>query len=355
MRKTGRIVLFLLFINAFGCNKKPARESDDVLNQDVTGRVNNKDKEFRILHLMSYHTLWEWTDQQFLGFKTALEELKTEYKVIAFNQKNVTDKELQQCISKAQNLIKSWKPDLVYTSDDYVQEAIVKDYINTALPFVYSGVNISPETYGFETAKNITGILEQELFLPTVELLSDIVPGIRTLAIITDNGEMWKETLVRMQAAARDNLPDIRVIGWDVIDTFREYKEKVTAYQEQVDAIGFLGIFLFKDEKGNHVAFEDVLRWTADNSRLPDFSFWKDRVSQGTLCAVPVSAYEQGLAAGKIAYAVLAENRSPADFPARPTNKGLPVISLARARRLGLNIDSGILLSVQVETKFDWE
>jgi len=36
--------------------------------------------------------------------------------------------------------------------------------------------------------------------------------------------------------------------------------------------------------------------------QLPDFSFWKDRIPFGTLCAVYVSGYDQGRAAGRIAY-----------------------------------------------------
>jgi hypothetical protein len=38
-----------------------------------------------------------------------------------------------------------------------------------------------------------------------------------------------------------------------------------------------------------------------------------------------------------------------------PTLKGEPVINLARAKKLGLNIDSEILLTAKVLEKFSWE
>jgi hypothetical protein len=44
-------------------------------------------------------------------------------------------------------------------------------------------------------------------------------------------------------------------------------------------------------------------------------------VEKGTLCAVTVSGYEQGLAAGKIARGILVEGKKPSDFPFEPTTK----------------------------------
>jgi hypothetical protein len=39
----------------------------------------------------------------------------------------------------------------------------------------------------------------------------------------------------------------------------------------------------------------------------------------------------------------------------KPTVKGEPVISLARAERLGINIKTGVLLTAEVIEKFKWE
>jgi len=119
--------------------------------------------------------------------------------------------------------------------------------------------------------------------------------------------------------------------------------------QTQADAIGLLGIFAFKDDQGQNVSYKTVCRWVMEHSKLPDFSFWEDRVNYGTLCAVNVSEYEQGYAAGLMARGILAEGRSPASFPMKPTVKGVPMLNLVRARKLGLNIKTGVLLSVTVK------
>ena len=52
---------------------------------------------------------------------------------------------------------------------------------------------------------------------------------------------------------------------------------------------------------------------------------------------------------------ILVEGKSPASFPMEPTVKGQPFVSLARAKKLGIPIDSNILLTATVLDKFGWE
>jgi ABC-type uncharacterized transport system substrate-binding protein len=150
-------------------------------------------------------------------------------------------------------------------------------------------------------------------------------------------------------------LPDVEFVGWDVIRTFKEYQDRIKNYQKRADAVALIGVFTFKDDAGKNVPYQTVLRWTAENSRLPDFSFWVDRVHYGTLCAVTISEREQGLAAGRMARSILAEGKSPSSIPMSPTTKGIPVVSLARAKTLGIKVKSGILLSGEVIQEFDWK
>ena len=88
---------------------------------------------------------------------------------------------------------------------------------------------------------------------------------------------------------------------------------------------------------------------------IPEFTFWEDRIYKGHLCAVTFSAYEQGYFTGKIAREILVNNKEPLCFPFEVIKKGEPMISLARANKLGLKIKSDLLLSVEVINKFEWE
>ena len=312
-------------------------------------------RTFRILHVMSYQSPWRWTDGQLQGFKEAMRGLPVEYNVFQMDTKKNSTTEMKKKKGKeARDLIETWKPDLVYTSDDDAQEYVAKYYVNKTLPFVFSGVNNEPKAYGFEGSGNITGVLEQEHFVESVTLLRAMVPGVKRIAAVFDNASMWNPVKARMKERMR-RLPGMEMVAWDTIQTFAEYKRKIAEYQGNADAIALIGIFNFKDEDGKNVPYQDVLKWTAENSKLPDFGFWIDRVYFGTLSAVTVSEREQGLAAGRIARAILVEGKSPSSFPMKPTVKGAPVISLARADKLGIKVKSGLLLSAEVVKKFDWD
>ncbi len=305
-------------------------------------------KKWKILYIMSYHSPWKWTDGQFEGFKSALKGMDVEYQVFQLDMKRRTDDAWKKQISReARELIESFQPDLVYTSDDYAQEYVVKHYVNQKLPFVFSGVNADPSLYGFSGGSNVTGVLEEEHFVESVKLLKQIAPSVKKIAIIYDDDPTWPPVLARMKQAL-PQLPDIEITSWDLIHTFAQFKKRLAELQKEVDAIGFLGIFSFKDEKGKNVSYKTVCRWVLDHSNLPDFSFFADRISYGTLCTVNVSEDKQGYAAGLIARGILLEGRSPASYPMKPTVKGVPMINLLRAKKLGLKIKSSLLLSVTV-------
>jgi ABC-type uncharacterized transport system substrate-binding protein len=312
-------------------------------------------KKWKILHIMSYHMPWEWTESQFNGFKTPLKDLEIEYQVFQMDTKRHNSAEWkEEAGKKARELVAAFQPDLVYVNDDDAQEYVTRYFLNQTIPFVFSAVNAAPQKYGFVGSRNITGVLEEEHFVQSARLLKGIVPTVKKIAVIIDPDPMWEPVVARMKAKL-NQLPGFNFVTWKTIDTFAGYKQTMLAIQDVVDAVALIGIFGFKDEAGKNVSYREVLRWTAKHSRLPDFSFWVDRVAYGTLCAVTVSGFEQGLAAGKIAQGILVDGRRPDSYPMAASVKGEPVISLARARRLGLKINTGLLLSSQIVEHFEWD
>lgn len=309
---------------------------------------------YRILHVMSYHSPWRWTDGQFGGFKAGLGDVPAEYRVFQLDTKRwSSDREKAERGLAARRLVETWMPDLIYTTDDDAQDLVTRHYLDTPVKLVFSGVNQAPAVYGYDKASNVSGVIEHEHFAESVKLLRRIVPNVSRIVVVLDDAPMWEAVVARMRLAA---LPDgVSVVGWETIRTFAEYQARIAAYPAIADAIALVGIFNFKDAQGRNVPYQQVLRWTAENSRLPDLGFWIDRVHYGTLAAVTVSEREQGLAAGRIARAILRDGRSPASMPMLPTTKGLPVVSLARAKRLGIPIRSEVLLSAEVVTRFEWD
>ncbi|MCJ7544081.1 MAG: hypothetical protein MUP47_05870 [Phycisphaerae bacterium] len=324
-----------------------------------TTRPVTAPRAFKVLHIMSYHTPWEWTENQFSGFKDALHGLNVEYKVYEMDAKRQSSKEhLQQASDEARQLIEEWKPDLVYTSDDAAQQYVAIHYKNSSIPFVFSAVNASPEDYGYVGTKNMTGVLEREHIVQTIRLLRQLVPNVRRIAIISDPAPMWRPVAQRINQRIKEGeeLADISVVADDVVETFEDWQRTIMSYQDKADAIAILGAFNIRGPDGKNLTYEELGRWTAENSNVPEFSFWADRVSKGGgLCAVAVSGFAQGQEAGKIARAILVNGKSPSSIPMTATLKGEPVISLPRAQRLGLSPSSDVLLSAKVFAKYGWE
>ncbi|WP_205665085.1 ABC transporter substrate-binding protein [Caldimonas tepidiphila] len=312
-------------------------------------------RPWRILHVMSHHSPWRWTDGQLRGFQEAMRDVPAEYRVLQMDAKRRSAaRDLERRGEEARALIGSWQPDLVYTSDDEAQQYLTRHYAGQDLPFVFSGVNRDPASHGIAGRRNIAGVLEHEHFVESVRLIQAMVPGVRRIAAVFDDSPHWEPVKRRMQEGLAQ-LPGVGFSAWDTITSFEDYQRRVLDYPERADAIALVGIFNFRDSQGANVPYQQVLRWTAEHSRLPDFAYWVDRVHFGTLAAFTVSEHEQGLAAGRIARAILLEGRSPGSFPMLPTKRGHAAISLARAERLGLRLRSGLLLSAEVIRGFEWD
>ncbi|MGB8225500.1 MAG: hypothetical protein WCE45_01340, partial [Sedimentisphaerales bacterium] len=132
----------------------------------------SQNKQYKILHVMSYHSPWEWTDSQLSGFKAAMNDMNIQYKVMQMDTKRNSDKAwIQQISGEIRQAIDTWKPDLIFGSDDNAQQYVAKYYVNSDIPIVFSAVNAEPAAYGFAGSKNATGVLERIHYIATLRLL----------------------------------------------------------------------------------------------------------------------------------------------------------------------------------------
>ncbi len=308
----------------------------------------------RVLHVMSYHADWQWNRDQWQGFEAGLGLPAVQAKHVALDAKRASAALVQQRAAEALALVRDWQPDLVYATDDPALAQVVAELRPLPVPTVFSGINQSLASHGLQDEPLLTGALEQEHGLATVNLLRALL-GLRQLrlAVVVDDDPMWRPVVERLQAElARE--PGLSLTAVLVPRSFDDYKRQITALNGRVDAVGLLGVFRFEDEAGGYADYEKVLRWTAENSRLPDFSFWDTRVERGTLCAVTVDGVEQGRLAGQMARRILVDGVAPSALPARPSTKGRPMLSLARARDLGLRPSAKLLLQARVLPTYAW-
>ncbi len=308
----------------------------------------------RVLHVMSYHPDWQWNKDQWRGFEAGLGDVLVDARHVALDAKRATAAQVQQRAEEAVALVREWQPHLVYVTDDPALSSVVSALRPLSMPTVFSGINQSVASHGLGGEPLLTGALEQEHSLATINLLRAVLGRRRlNVAAVIDDDPMWLPVVERLRAeAAKD--ADLTLSKVIAPASFEDFKREMSALQGQVDAVGLLGVFRFATEAGGYADYEQVLRWTAEHSRLPDFSFWDTRVERGTLCAVTVDGVEQGRLAGQMARRILVDGVLPSAIPARPSSKGRPMLSLARLRALGLRPSASLLLQARVMPSYAW-
>ncbi|MCB1909737.1 MAG: hypothetical protein KDH15_20445 [Rhodocyclaceae bacterium] len=312
-------------------------------------------RPLRIFHVMSFDSPWRWTDGQLAGFRDGLQDVDVELRVFQMNVKKNSSVEAKQRVAgEARAIIDSWQPDLLYTSDDDALAYVAARYAGTSLPCVFSGANKTLAEHGIEGAANITGVLEREHFVESVALLRQIAPQVRRLAVISDTGLQWPPVIARIRDAMA-RIHGVELVAVDHCEDFASFQGRVLAYPGEADAMVQLGIFALRGESGQNVPYQQVQRWVCEHSRLPDISFWIDRIAFGVLASVTVSERVQGRAAGDLARRILVEGVAPAQLPVGPSVKGHPAINLTRAQQLGLAVSSSLLLSAEVIQGFQWQ
>lgn len=131
----------------------------------------------KCLYISSYHTGYAWSDGIEEGIKKILHD-KCEIRQFDMDTKRKrTPEDIVRAVEISRNIIESWEPDVVITSDDNAaKHLIVPYYVDTGLPFVFSGINWTVEEYGFP-ASNVTGIVEVAPIEPMLREAIKIAKG----------------------------------------------------------------------------------------------------------------------------------------------------------------------------------
>lgn len=248
--------------------------------------------------------------------------------------------------AKAAEMLRTYRPEVVITMDDNAQQYFAKDYAGQPGPpwFVFSGVNKEPAVYGFPAA-NVTGVLERPNVLESIELLLKIQPQVRNLLIMADKSETTDPLIAYCKTL---QLP-VTVVGYAQPLTLEEWQATLERYRGKIDAVGlYVARTVARSASDStKVPEQELIRLLNDQYHLPTVGFFDSAAESGVLCAVSVSMKEQGLAAGRIAKAILAGKR-PQDFTVQPTDHGRIQLNLATAERLGIHIPYGIIARAEV-------
>lgn len=287
---------------------------------------------------------YTWHAEEDRGTEEVLQREGVSYETFYLDTKRHTDNEWkEQIAAKANEKIEEYEPSLVLVFDDNACALVARHYVGESLPFVFCGVNADPAEYGLP-ATNITGVLGRPDFEGLAELLRQLVPDAEKVALIFDASPSAKGFAEGLEGMS---MP-VEIAEVYFTDDFDDWQAKVLQIQQEVDAIGLITYHTIRRQgEEESMSSDEVLQWTLENSRLPEFAPLDFTIEGGALCGVALSAYEQGKTAAEMAVRILAGERAM-DIPFAIPEATRAMVNIARATELGIEATEATLPGIEL-------
>jgi hypothetical protein len=289
----------------------------------------------KVLFVNSYHQGYDWSDGITRGITDTLNvnvkgsgeldnsESAVILKIIYLDTKrNKTEEFKREAAIKAVEVIESWQPDLVITSDDNAAKYLVVPYYKkSSLPFVFCAVNLDASPYGFPN-ENITGIVE-------VTLIKQMLKELRKYAKGDRIGLLGADSLTRRKSAAIYRSHYKLDIDNRYAATFEEWQREFIRLQDEVDML------LITSPAGiSGWDHQEAVKFVQKHTKIPS--------GCNIYSAMPFSLIgytkipeEQGEWAAKTALEILG-GKSPKDFPVATNEKAKIYLNMRLARKLDI-------------------
>ncbi|MFA6147912.1 MAG: ABC transporter substrate binding protein [bacterium] len=236
---------------------------------------------------------------------------------------------------------KSFKPDLILLGDDEAVEFVGTKFLDSRIPIVFWGVNITPVKYGLvdsvtRPGHNVTGVYQPGFYVECLNLLKAVAPGIKTFATISLETSAGRSHYKGIEYLSRKGALPLKLVATVSTNDFELWKTKVLELRGKVDAFFLVHYSGLQDRQGNLVPPEEVARWYLNNVKIPETVTIRPFVEHGMLCAVDDSGYVQGYQAGVIAHDILEKGAKPETYPPVRPKPGASFVNAQRVRMLGL-------------------
>jgi ABC-type uncharacterized transport system substrate-binding protein len=321
-------------------------------------------EKIRILVVSSYHREYAWSQDTQKGFCAAMlafgyfdnkkqadeytknDSVETSRVIVKKMWMDATRKNTRAELEKSTVAIyksaKAFHPDLIFLGDDEAGNYIGGLYLDTAVPVVFWGFNDNPVKYGLvDTASrpghNVTGVYQSGYYVESLQLLKAIVPGVRTIAVLSDDTPSGRTHYKAIEYLARTGGLPLKLAETVATNDYELWKQKALELQKKVDAFYVVQYAGLKDRLGNHVPIKEVSNWYRAHIMIPEASRGHF-VTEGLLCAADDSGYKQAFEAVSMAHDILSKGVNPATYPTRTATRGALIVNRARAKELGITL-----------------
>jgi hypothetical protein len=293
-------------------------------------------KRKKLLYVNSYHSGYAWSDGIEAALLKALKIKKgrdgsydttrsqVDFETFRMDTKrHHLEKFKRRAALRAKAIIDSWKPDIVVISDDNaVKYLLVPYYRNSAIPFVYCGINWDAGVYGLPFA-NTTGMVEVKPVRQTLTLLRRYAHGNRLGYVgaknLSNEKNLW----------AFEKIIDRPFTDGALVETFSQWQAEYLRLQKTVDMLLWL-----EAEGVSGWGSAKAKRFILANTRVPSGGT-SDHHAPYTLLGRVNLSEEQGWWAGNTALRILS-GTAPDAIPPVTNNNSRLYLNMKLARKLNI-------------------
>ncbi len=278
----------------------------------------------KVLFVNSYHPGYEWSDGIEGGAAKVLRASGYEVEFFRMDTKRNGDEKSKQAAGlAAKAAIEKARPGAVILSDDNAVKYVLQPYFkDSAIPFVFCGVNWDATGYGLPY-RNTTGMVEVALTTQLLDKLHEYAKGKRVGFLTVDN-----ETERIEQKAYRDQLK-LHFAEERFVKTFADWKAAFQELQGKVDVLllgNYAGIAGWNEA--------DAKAFAEANTRIPSGAMYDFMMPYAMLGLTKVAA-EQGIWAGKAAASIL-KGEKPTSIPVARNKEGQIMVNVKLAGKGGV-------------------
>ena len=288
----------------------------------------------KILFVHSYHQGYPWTDGILAGFVQTLELSQKKEpnfwentNILLQNfymdtKRHATEENKQAAANQAKELIESWKPDIIVTSDDNALKYLVVPILeHSTVPFIFCGVNWDTSEYKLPGSR-VTGMIEVQ---PIDQILSALQPFARGTKIGFLKGN---DLSAAKEADAFENFLGVSLQRRLVAD----FEEWLTAYRELQQESDILLVGNSASIDGWDASRAKQLVATATHVPTGTWDAWMRDYALVTFSTVPE---EQGAWVADTSLAILA-GKPLSELPVSRNQKSKIYRNMAIAKQLNI-------------------
>lgn len=292
----------------------------------------------RIFVLHSYDLDYSWVRDINEGLNRVLKNRPYNIRYFYMNTKRNPGTEYKERTGESvTRMIREWNPDVLIAVDDDAQKFAAVNFIDDPkVRIVYTGVNAFAADYGYDRAKNATGMLERLPFRAFKEVFLQMLPVSRRRVMhVADSSST--SVYIQKEVEALDWSP-LFLTETVLCDTVQDWDRAIERANNEADILFITHYHTIKDKNGVVIEPRKIIERTEPRLRIPAIGSWGFYVEDGGMMAVAVSPYEQGETAARMALKIIEDRVTPTDIPVQTSHLFLIYIREANLKRLNLEV-----------------